>query len=159
MLVEIVSDALRRTKIEHNNGTTSHNNHITELITQFSQLNAFSPVQPASSVLPAVPSFLQFLFWTMLMMWQQESGATEKLLSMAAGSGTRAKRGWTTNRQTITLLASSTPSDPRDSLCVPLQLSLLQVQRIFAAGQNGDLDEVKRLLEQDPTLLNARGQV
>ena len=44
-------------------------------------------------------------------------------------------------------------------LCVALQLSLLQVQRILAAGHNGDLDEVKRLLEQDPTLLNARGQV
>ena len=44
-------------------------------------------------------------------------------------------------------------------MCVSLQLSLLQVQRMLAAGQNGDLDEVKRLLEQDPTLLNARSQV
>ena len=60
--------------------------------------------------------------------------------------------------KTITLLASSTLSDPRDSLCAALQLSLLQVQRILAAGQNGDLNEVKRLLEQDPTLLNARSQ-
>jgi hypothetical protein len=44
-------------------------------------------------------------------------------------------------------------------VCAALQLSLLQVQRILAAGQNGDLHEMKRLLEQDPTLLNARGQV
>jgi hypothetical protein len=40
-----------------------------------------------------------------------------------------------------------------------LQLSLSQVQRILAAGQKGALDEVKRLLKQDPTLLNARSQV
>ena len=36
VLVEMASDALRLTKIEHNNGNTSHNNHITGLTTQFS---------------------------------------------------------------------------------------------------------------------------
>jgi hypothetical protein len=55
MLVEVASDALRRAKIEHSNGSTSHNNHITEFTTQFSQLSAFSPVQPDSSVLQSLP--------------------------------------------------------------------------------------------------------